>query len=97
MPLAVAKAAHFCSAPTTLSKFSAIFLVDISRFDPFSTSSSWTVNTILGREFLKFPIPVFLEIRVEKSFDMLKRYMIGSATFWRHVLRIVDRKPENSS
>jgi hypothetical protein len=88
MPFSIAKTADFRLTATALPVLLAIFFMDISWFDPFATSSGRTIYTILRRVFGKLCIPVFLKFIIKQPFDMFKWYMIGSAAFRWHMLRI---------
>lgn len=65
MPLSITQTAHFRFAATALSIFSPILLMHVPRLDPFSTSPSWAVDSILRRKFLELSIPCLLEIDIK--------------------------------
>jgi hypothetical protein len=61
MPFSVAKTTDFGLTATAFPNFLAVLLMDIAWLNPFTTSPGRTVDTILGRIFSKFNIPVLLE------------------------------------
>lgn len=65
MPPATAKTANFCFTSTAFPKFLAIFLVYVSRLDPFAASTGRAIYSIFGRIFCKFGIPILLKLVVK--------------------------------
>jgi hypothetical protein len=65
VPLPIAKAAYLCLTPTALPIFLTVLLMYVARLDPFATSSSRTIYTILGRIFRKLCVPVLLKFVVK--------------------------------
>jgi hypothetical protein len=88
VPLAIAKATDLYLAPTALSIFLPIFLVNIFGFNPFAAASGRAIYPILSRVFLELPIPRLLEIYIEQFFDVFEWYVVGSAAFRWHMLWI---------
>jgi hypothetical protein len=65
MPSSVTLTTNLRLAPTAFAIFHTILLMHIARFNPFATSSSWTVNSILRSIFLEFAVPCLLEIVIK--------------------------------
>jgi hypothetical protein len=65
MPFSITLTANLRLATTTLAIFHTILFVNIARFDPFATSSSWAVYSILRSIFLEFAVPCLLEIYIK--------------------------------
>lgn len=65
MPFTIAKATDLCLTTTALPILLAILLVDISRLDPFATSSSRTIYTVFGGIFRKFRVPILLKFMIK--------------------------------
>jgi hypothetical protein len=65
MPFSITLAANLHLATTALAIFHTVLLVNIAGFDPFATSSSWAVYSILRSIFLEFAIPCLLEIVIK--------------------------------
>ena len=65
MPFTIAKATDLRLTTTALPILFAILSVDISRLDPFATSSGRTIYTILGGIFRKFCVPILLKFVIK--------------------------------
>jgi len=52
------------------------------------------VGRVLHSVFCKLLVPFHLELFVEEVIDNGHGYRVLGATFWGHVLRIIERKPE---
>lgn len=48
VPLSITQTADLCLATTAFSVLLPILFVNITRLDPFATSLSWTIYTVLG-------------------------------------------------
>ena len=65
MPFSITLTANLRLAPTAFAIFHTILLVNIAGFNPFATSSSWAVDSILRSIFLEFAVPCLLEIDIK--------------------------------
>jgi len=86
MPFAVTLAADLGLTSTTLAVLSSVLLMHAPGLDPFATPSGGTINTIFGRVLLEFLVPGLFEVDIKQPFDMLKRNVVRSTTFRRHML-----------
>ena len=97
VPLAVAGATYFRSAPTAFTIFTASVgstagvEMYLRGFNPFAAAFGRAVNAVFGRILLIFLVPLDLETCVEQVFDVFQGNMILSAALWRHMLWIGDR------
>ncbi|KAI4252544.1 MAG: hypothetical protein LQ352_004238 [Teloschistes flavicans] len=104
MPPTVASSADVGFTARALAVFPALIVttqriqhVDIFGLDPFPTTSTRTVEAILGGIFLVLGIPLHFEFRVEELFDVMQGNVIGGAAFGGHVLRIGEGKVEDAA
>ena len=65
MPFPITLTANLRLATTAFAIFHTILLMNIARFNPFATSSSWAVDSILRSIFLEFAVPCLLEIDIK--------------------------------
>ena len=70
MPFTIALAADLGLTPTAFTIFLPILFINVPRFDPFTTTSCWTVYTISSRVFLELQVPLLLKIVVKQPFNM---------------------------
>lgn len=90
MPFTVTKTAGFGLATAALPVFCSILLMDVRGLDPFAASASGAINSVLGREFLKFSIPGLLKVYIKQLINVFEGYMLRSAALGRHMLRICN-------
>lgn len=62
---AAAGTAYPCSTFLAFAHFPTTLEHDMIWFDPFAATTSGAVDTILGRVFLKLPVPDLLEFLVK--------------------------------
>ena len=102
VPSSIALTADLGLASTTFaissrsSRVSGTIDVDLGRLDPLSTSSSGTVDSILGGVFLIFSVPLHLKFGGEQAVHVLQGNVILGATTRGHVLRIRDGQDEDA-
>jgi hypothetical protein len=65
MPFTITYAAYLGLTTATFTILTTTLAMYVPRFDPFSTSSSWTIEAILRCILLKFLVPELLEVDIK--------------------------------
>lgn len=97
VPFAIAGRADFGAAPIAFAVLTTrVGLgVNICRLDPFAAPFGGTVDAVFGGIFLVFLVPFHFETQVEELLNVFERYVILSAAFGRHMLRVGHRQGKN--
>lgn len=97
VPLAIAGRADLGAATITFAELTTRVGVEVNicRLYPLAAPFGRTVDAVFGGVFLVFLVPFHFEAQVEELLNMFKRYVVLSAAFGRHVLRVGHRQVEN--
>lgn len=97
VPLAIARRADLGAATIAFAVLTTGVGVDVNicRLYPFAAPFGRTVDAVFGGVFLVFLVPFHFEAQVEELLNVFKRYVVLSAAFGRHVLRVSYRQGEN--
>jgi hypothetical protein len=96
MPFTVASPANLCLAPAAAGRLASVLATYVRWFDPLTALSCWAVDAVSRRVLDKFAVPIPLERIVKQSLNVLEGNIVLCAALWRHLLGVVDGKPENA-